>query len=70
MCSFALAIQLEAIGKFLEGCRTYGVLEKDLCVSLDLHESCNKNMVCVYAIRLNDVSSLIMSCIAGYSIYI
>lgn len=37
--------QLEAIGKFLEGCRTYGVLEKDLCVSLDLHESCNKNMV-------------------------
>lgn len=37
--------QLETIGKFLDGCRAYGLSEKDLFVTLDLHEMCNKNMV-------------------------
>jgi hypothetical protein len=37
--------QLETIGKFLDGCRQYGLSEKDVFVTLDLHEACNKNMV-------------------------
>jgi hypothetical protein len=37
--------QLETIGKFLEGCKTYGMTENDLFVTLDLHEACNKPMV-------------------------
>lgn len=39
------SVQLETIGKFLDGCRAYGLSEKDLFVTLDLHEMCNKNMV-------------------------
>lgn len=38
-------VQLETIGKFLDGCRAYGLSEKDLFVTLDLHEMCNRNMV-------------------------
>ena len=38
-------LQLETIGTFLEGCKKYGMSEKDLFVSLDLHEQQNKNMV-------------------------
>ena len=31
---------------FIEGCKKYGMTEKDLFVTLDLHEQCNRNMVC------------------------
>ena len=40
-----LYMQIEAIGQFLEGCKTYGLGEKDLFVTLDLYELQNKNMV-------------------------
>ena len=38
-------LQIEAIGKFLEGCKAYGMVEKDLFTTLDLYEQTNKNMV-------------------------
>lgn len=44
---YSLCVQLETIGKFLDGCKAYGVSESDLFVTLDLHEMCNKNMVWV-----------------------
>ncbi len=37
--------QIETIGIFLDGCKKYGMDEKDLFVSLDLHEEQNKSMV-------------------------
>lgn len=37
--------QIEAIGVFIDGCKKYGMSEKDLFVSLDLHEEQNKTMV-------------------------
>lgn len=38
-------LQIEAIGKFLDGCKAYGMGEKDLFTTLDLYEQTNKNMV-------------------------
>ena len=39
------SLQLENIGIFIEGCKKYGMTEKDLFVTLDLHEQTNRNMV-------------------------
>ena len=39
------SLQLENIGVFIEGCKKYGMTEKDLFVTLDLHEQTNRNMV-------------------------
>ncbi len=39
-------LQLENVGAFLEGCKKYGMTEKDLFVTVDLVEQQNKNMVC------------------------
>ena len=39
-------LQIDCIGKFLDGCRVYGLTEKDLFVTVDLHEQTDKNMVC------------------------
>ncbi|KAL5486491.1 hypothetical protein EMCRGX_G018979 [Ephydatia muelleri] len=36
--------QIEAVGKFLDGCKNYGMSEKDLCVTLDIQEKNNPNM--------------------------
>lgn len=36
---------MEVIGIFLDGCKKYGMHEKDLFVTLDLYEEQNKNMV-------------------------
>ena len=37
--------QIEAVGKFLDSCKAYGMSEKDLCVTLDIQEKNNPNMV-------------------------
>jgi len=44
--------QLETIGMFIDGCKKYGMTEKDLFVTLDLHEQCNRNMVVATLISL------------------
>lgn len=36
---------MEAINVFIDGCKQYGVSEKDLFVTLDLFERTNPNMV-------------------------
>ena len=38
-------MQIETVGQYLDGCRKYGMEEKDLFVSVDLVEEQNKNMV-------------------------
>ena len=38
-------MQIETVGLYLEGCRKYGMQEKDLFVSVDLVEEQNRNMV-------------------------
>ena len=39
---------MEAIGKFLDGCREYGMKQDDLFTTLDLYEETDKNMVMCY----------------------
>ena len=38
---------MEAVGAFIEGCKKYGLTEKDCCVTLDIYEkqSGDQNMV-------------------------
>ena len=36
---------MEAINVFIDGCKKYGVSEKDMFVTLDLYERTNPNMV-------------------------
>ena len=45
-CFLSLFIQIETVGQYLDGCRKYGMEEKDLFVSVDLVEEQNRNMVC------------------------
>lgn len=44
--------QIETVGQYLDGCRKYGMEEKDLFVSVDLVEEQNKNMVLASIISL------------------
>lgn len=39
--------QMEAVGAFIEGCKKYGLTEKDCCVTLDIYEkqAGDQNMV-------------------------
>jgi hypothetical protein len=38
---------MEAVGAFIEGCKKYGLTEKDCCVTLDIYEkqAGDQNMV-------------------------
>lgn len=38
---------MEAVGAFIEGCKAYGLTEKDCCVTLDIYEkqAGDQNMV-------------------------
>lgn len=40
-------LQMEAVGAFIEGCKSYGLTEKDCCVTLDIYEkqAGDQNMV-------------------------
>ncbi len=52
---------MEAVGAFIEGCKKYGLTEKDCCVTLDIYErqAGDQNMV---RLALSVYSYSIMSC--------
>lgn len=57
---------MEAVGAFIEGCKKYGLTEKDCCVTLDIYEkqAGDQNMVrltmsCISNLKhANDIVSL------------
>ena len=54
-CIRVLNLQMEAINVFIDGCKQYGVSEKDLFVTLDLYEKTNPNMVRFVFVAVADI---------------
>jgi len=54
-----LLLQMETINVFINGCKDYGVSEKDMFVTLDLYEKTNPNMVsCGEYLKPRDLSNI------------